>query len=173
MCLKYSRQLVFPVWLKMKSACRGFNQLSTTRVAGWGLVGWPGELVPKKAVFRPELCWLIFWTFISHLELFMSQLEHFISHLELLYPAKSTFISLLVHGPCKELCSPAIFFLKSATKRLPQHKKLCRLFFYKRKFYEVVSKFTKYTKSQLLINICILHYKHGFIIPLTWIIKPI
>jgi hypothetical protein len=106
----------------MKSACRGFNQLSTTRVAGWGLVGWLGELVPKKAVFRPELCWLIFWTFISHLELFMSQLEHFISHLELLYPAKSTFISLLVHGPCKELCSPAIFFLKSATKRLPQHK---------------------------------------------------
>ena len=96
----------------MKSACRGFNQLSTTRVAGWGLVGWPGELVPKKAVFRPELCWLIFWTFISHLEL--SQLEHFISHLELLYPAKSTFISLLVHGPCKELCSPAIFFLSKA-----------------------------------------------------------
>jgi hypothetical protein len=27
-----------------------------------------------------------------------------------------------VHGPCKELCSRAIFFLKSATKRPQQHK---------------------------------------------------
>ena len=107
----------------MKSACRGFNQLSKTRVAKWGFVGWPGELVPKKAVFRPVLCWLIFGFFISHLELFISQLELFISHLELLYTAKSTFISLSAHGPCKELCSPAIFFLKSATKQLPQHKK--------------------------------------------------
>ena len=44
---KYSRQQVFAVWLSIKSACRGFYQLSKSRVA-------ESQLASKKAVFRPE-----------------------------------------------------------------------------------------------------------------------
>jgi hypothetical protein len=88
----------------MKSACRGFNQLSTTRVAGRGMARWARS---EKSRFSARIVLVNFWDFYIPPWTFYVPTWTFISHLELLYPAKSTFI---LHGPCKELCSPCHFF---------------------------------------------------------------
>ncbi len=97
----------------MKSACRGFNQLRTTRVAGWGLVGWPGELVPKKAVFRPELCWLIIWTFISHLELLCPNLNILYPTLNFYIPLNRLLFPCWCMAPAKNFAHPPFFSSKA------------------------------------------------------------